>query len=307
MYCQNLSGAGYDFATQPGGIGQTEYYRRIAMGFPSLTANQIAYEMDTYDITPEDVINAFRAFNVPISSYDVLDAYERGGGRKFLSAGEQERYAAEAAAAAQADAEAADAAERIRLAAEAANAEAARAAQEAAQAAAEQAAQQAAQQAAAQAAAAATKAAQDAAAAATKAAQDAAAAAAKVAADAAAATAAADAARAKAQLDLKYSFLDPSIESKTAIEKAQYFNYLKSTGRTESEIFEAIAYWIGPQSPESIAELKTLADDLLKPKVPDVIERPTPSPLPDLIQPQQPGGNTGLLIAAGLAALTLLG
>jgi len=46
----------------------------------------------------------------------------------------------------------------------------------------------------------------------------------------------------------------------------------------------------------------------LKPKVPDAIERPTPTPLPDLIQPQQAtGGNTGFLIAAGLAALTLLG
>lgn len=282
-----INGAGLNFATQPGGIGLTEYYRRIAEGFPKLNANQLAYEMDTYDITPEDVLNAFQKYKVQANINDILDAYERGGGRKFLTTGEQERYAREAAAAAAAtaaaDAAAAAAQERVRLAAEAAARDAA---------------------------AAATKAAQDAAAAATKAAQDAAAAAAKVAADAAAATKAADAARAKAALDLKYSFLDPSIADKTPLDKAAYFNFLKSQGYSEPMIFEAIAYWIGPQSPEDIAALKTLADELAKPKPKPIVE-PPPKPIviqPLPITPEQPtGGNTGLLLAAGLAALTLLG
>ena len=267
-----INGAGLNFATQPGGIGLTEYYRRIAEGFPNLKANQLAYEMDTYDITPEDVLNAFQKYKVQANINDILEAYERGGGRKFLTTGEQERYAREAAA-------------RDTAAAEAAARDAA----------------------------AATKAAQDAAAAATKAAQDAAAAAARVAADAAAAVAAADAARAKAALDLKYSFLDPSIADKSPEDKAAYFNFLKSKGYSEPLIFEAIAYWIGPQSPEAIAALKTLADELAKPK-------PIVEPLlPPIVIPQMPitptapttpapgGANTGLLLAAGLAALTLLG
>jgi hypothetical protein len=271
-----INGAGLNFATQPGGIGLTEYYRRIAEGFPKLKANQLAYEMDTYDITPEDLLNAFQMFGVQASSNDILDAYERGGGRKFLTTGEQERYAREAAArdtaaaeAAARDAAAAAAQERVRLAAEAD--------------------------------------ARNAAAAATKAAQDAAAAAAKVAADAAAAVAAADAARAKAALDLKYSFLDPSIADKSPEDKAAYFNFLKSKNYSESLIFEAIAYWIGPQSPEDIAALKTLADELAKPvlpKLPPIVEPPPKT----IVFGQQPtGGNTGLLLAAGLAALTLLG
>jgi hypothetical protein len=271
-----INGAGLNFATQPGGIGLTEYYRRIAEGFPKLKPNQIAYEMDTYDITPEDVLNAFQRYGVRASSADILDAYEQGGGRKFLSTGEQERYAREAAAAAAAtataDAAAAAAQERVRLAAEAAARDQANAA-----------------------------------AAATKAAQDAAAAAAKVAADAAAAVAAADAARAKAALDLKYSFLDPSIADKSPEDKAAYFNFLKSKNYSEPMIFEAIAYWIGPQSPEAIAALKTLADELAKPvlpKLPPIVE---PPPKPIVFGQQPTGGNTGLLIAAGLAALTLLG
>jgi hypothetical protein len=281
-----INGAGLNFATQPGGIGLTEYYRRIAEGFPNLKANQLAYEMDTYDITPEDVLNAFQKYKVQANINDILEAYERGGGRKFLTTGEQERYAREAAAAAAADSAAAAAQERVRLAAEAAARDAA---------------------------AAATKAAQDAAAAATKAAQDAAAAAAKVAADAAAATKAADAARAKAALDLKYSFLDPSIADKSPEDKAAYFNFLKSKGYSEPLIFEAIAYWIGPQSPEAIAALKTLADELAKPK-PIVEPRLPPIVIPQMpITPTAPttpapgGANTGLLLAAGLAALTLLG
>jgi hypothetical protein len=256
-----INGAGLNFATQPGGIGLTEYYRRIAEGFPKLKANQLAYEMDTYDITPEDVLNAFQKYKVQANINDILEAYERGGGRKFLTTGEQERYAREAAA-------------RDTAAAEAAARDAA---------------------------------------AATKAAQDAAAAAARVAADAAAAVAAADAARAKAALDLKYSFLDSSIADKTPLDKAAYFNFLKSQGYSEPMIFEAIAYWIGPQSPEDIAALKTLADELAKPK-PIVEPR-----LPQIVIPQMPitptapttpapgGANTGLLLAAGLAALTLLG
>jgi len=297
-----LNGAGLDFATRPGGIGLTEYYRRIAEGFPQLTANQIAYEMDTYDITPEDVLNAFQRYGVQASSIDIMEAYERGGGRKFLSAGEQQRYEEEAAAAAAEDAAAADAAERIRLAAEAAaqdeaDAAAARAAEEAARIAAENAARAAAD---------ATKAAQDAA-------NAAAAAAAKVAADAAAAVAAADAARAKAALDLKYAFLDPSIADKTPEQKAAYFNFLKAKGYSEAMIFEAIAYWIGPQSPDAIAALKTLADELAKPK-PIVEPRLPPIVIPQMpVTPTAPttpapgGANTGLLLAAGLAALTLLG
>jgi len=276
-----INGAGLDFATKPGGIGLTEYYRRIAEGFPQLTANQIAYEMDTYDITPEDVLNAFQRYGVRASSADILDAYERGGGRKFLSAGEQERYQQLEDTSTDTGDDTADEVTIDNSAAEAAAAAAAAAA--------------------------------EAAAAATKAAQDAAAAAAKVAADAAAAVAAADAARAKAALDLKYSFLDASIANKTPEEKAAYFNFLKSKGYSEPLIFEAIAYWIGPQSPEAIAALKTLADELAKPK-PIVEPRLPPIVIPQMpITPTAPttpapgGANTGLLLAAGLAALTLLG
>lgn len=148
--------------------------------------------------------------------------------------------------------------------------------------------------------------AKQAAAAAQKAAQDAAAAAAKVIADAAIATAAADAARAKAELDMKYAFFDPSIKNKSALEKAQYFNFLKSQGKSESLIFEAIAYWIGPQTPEAIAALKTMADELLKPK-PIVSPKPPETPISTPTTPAAAGGNTGLVIAAALAALTLLG
>jgi hypothetical protein len=224
----------------------------------------------------------------------------------------QTRAAQDAAAAAQAQA-AADA-ERARQAAAAAQAQAAADAERARQAtAAAQAQAAAAQQAAQQAAAAA------------------AAAAAKVAADAAAATASANAAKAKAELDAKYSWFDVSIKDKTALEKAQYFNFLKGQGKTEAQIFEAIAYWVGPQTPEAIAALKTMADDLLKPKekagetlirVVEPRRDETRTGTGTLIVPGTPatpmlptapttpaagGANTGLVIAAALAALTLLG
>jgi multidrug efflux pump subunit AcrA (membrane-fusion protein) len=184
-----------------------------------------------------------------------------------------------------------------------------RAAQDAAAAA-----QAAAAQAQAQAAAAQAQAQAQAQAAAAQAQSQAAAAPAKVAADAAAATAAANAAKAKAELDMKNAYVDVSIGDKTALEKAQYFNFLKSQGKSESLIFEAIAYWVGPQTDEAIAALKTMADDLLKPK-PIVSPKPpeTPifmptTPITTPITPTAAGGaNTGLVIAAALAALTLLG
>lgn len=97
------------------------------------------------------------------------------------------------------------------------------------------------------------------------------------------------------ELDQKYSWFDPKIQNVSMIEKARYFNLLKSRGYSEDEIFQAIAYWIGPQPAEAIKALKTAADELLNPNKATV----------DQIIP--PANNTGLLLAAGLAALTLLG
>lgn len=349
MYLQNLNGVGYDYATAEGGIGLDEYYRRIYAGAISLTGPQLVVEMDTWGITPEDVAEAFRRNSGQLPQYnptasDIAVSYAGGGGKnpEYLAAintqesiSSSQSYvdslqaidaAAEAALMAQTQAEAAAAAAAAAAAVDASNAARAAEAERLRQFYAEQsrieaearAAQDAAVAAAAQAQAQATAAAQAAAAAqaqaqaaAAKAAQDAAAAAAKVAADAAAATAKANADKAKAELDLKYGFFDRTIVDKTAEQKAQYFNFLKGQGKSEAVIFEAIAYWLGPQPPEDIAALKTLADELAKPR--PIVGTPRVDVIPFTPGPgattttQPTGGNTALLLAAGLAALTLLG
>lgn len=67
----------------------------------------------------------------------------------------------------------------------------------------------------------------------------------------------------KMALDARYAFFSVElVENKTPEEKAAYFNFLRSQGFTEAGIFEAIEYWMGPQRPEDLQALKTLAEQL---------------------------------------------
>ena len=124
----------------------------------------------------------------------------------------------------------------------------------------------------------------------------------------------------KMALDARYAFFSVElVENKTPEEKAAYFNFLRSQGFTEAGIFEAIEYWMGPQRPEDLQALKTLAEQLRTadgPILTDARDFPRStgpdtgpgSPLREPVFGQAAGGgNTGLLIAAALAALTLLG
>ena len=78
-----MQGAGYDFATQPGGIGETQYYLNIFLNSQSLYPNELAREMDEYGITPSDVVEAYRRYSpgTRLSLEDVIESYYQGGGR----------------------------------------------------------------------------------------------------------------------------------------------------------------------------------------------------------------------------------
>lgn len=263
MYMQTLQGLGYDYATQPGGIGLEEYYKRIFEGSQSLGPSELAAQMDEYDITPEDVVNAYQKFSpgTGLTLNDVLEAYKVGGGTKFLPAAggsvivdlsaaeeaqaiaeaeerarrEAEQAAAEAIAAAEAEAEririeAANERDRLRREAEA---------QAAAQAAANVAALAAAQAAAAQAAEAAAM------------------------------------AQAKADADLA--------AARTAAEQAA-----AAASKAQADAAAAVA----KAAADAAAAAKTVVTNQTQ---------------VDTTQPTATGGNAGLLLAAGLAALTLLG
>lgn len=78
-----INGAGFDFATQTGGIGLDAYYLNIFNGAMNLDAAGFAREMDAYGITPTDVVNAFNRY-APGSGMTleiVVDSYVNGGGR----------------------------------------------------------------------------------------------------------------------------------------------------------------------------------------------------------------------------------